>query len=329
LFRYSLLLVLSFVFGADVLADKPTHTLFAVDLTLSAEDKKNAIESIKETTLTSPQSHSIGLTLFDDTVRDFVAPARLEKEQLASLHQALINIPASVRSTSNFAVGIERAIDAFTPDNGANLVVFSRGVIDTESEDPRAQFIEWLEQVLLPQASDSNIAVSLVVQQNITTQKEIKEIKEIKAIFARSDSHRVIEVKAGTQIAQELIRLLTLSDRVRGGEDSSSAILLASDSTTADTQTVSDERSNTAGFVELSKVWVTIPLVRLVLLAISIALLISIVYWRYRANRVTSHDDPTVQKTSSYLPLSKKPNETMEDYINKETDLATKTKLRD
>jgi len=170
LFKHNLFLVLAFLlYGAAALANTPTHTLFAVDVSLSAGEKDTLFEIIRETTQVVPETHSIGITLFDDTVRGFVAPAQLDEQQVKALNQIITDAPVSVRSTSNFTVGIERAIDAFEPTGSANLVVFSRGVIDTKSQDPRAQhtkFIKWLDEVLLPQATQSNIAVHFVVSQN-------------------------------------------------------------------------------------------------------------------------------------------------------------------
>jgi len=162
-FRHTLLLVILLFSGGAAIAQSPTHTLFAVDLSLSTNDKEVAFEIIRETTLNAPETQSVGLTLFDDTVKAFVTPSTLDTKQVKMLNRAMAAVTDTSRTTSNLAIGIERAIDAFDAENGANLVVFSRGVIDTSTQDPRARFSVWLDEVLLPQATQNDIRITLVI----------------------------------------------------------------------------------------------------------------------------------------------------------------------
>ncbi len=328
MFKHSLFLVFLFLYSAQVLANTTNYTLFAVDVSLSASDKQAAFEIIRETIRTASEEHSIGLTLFDDTVRDFVKPAQLENQQIAALYQAMAEAPVSARSTSNPTIGIERAIDAFEPVGGANLVVFSRGVIDTKTQDPRAQFIEWLDKVLLPQATQSNIAVSLVVNHNQSTHASNIGLnsKEIKEVFSKTDMHTIISWTSDTQLAPQLTSLLNTSDRAHTQVDPSDES--AGDSTTSSNPEGINKQSHASDAQKPFNVR-TLPVVRLILLAVCLALLFGIVIWRFRTKRASKRVDHTAHSASSYLPLTRKPSETMQEYMEKETDMAIKPDSRD
>lgn len=348
LFKYTLFLVFSLLYSAEVLSETATHTLFAVDVSLSANEKETAFEIIRETAYIAPETHSIGLTLFDDTVRGFVDPAPLDNQQIKILHQTMTDAPVSVRSTSNLAVGIERAIDAFEQSREVNLVVFSRGVIDTKSKDPRARFIEWLDQVLLPQATLSNIAVSLVVNQNQSNLGPGLESnsKEIRDVFARNDTHKYISWASGTRIAPELISLLNIPDRnyakvnqsdasvtesttITNTVDTDKTTTILEDTISPTTNPVDANTANNALDVEEPFTNSVLPIIRLALLAFCLALLLGIILWRYSSKRASGSADHTGHLSSGYLPLTRKPSETMGEYREKDTDLTSNSKPQD
>jgi len=278
----------------------------------------SAFEIIKEYTLNAPDSHSIGLTLFDDTIRGFVAPERLEKQHIVNLHQALADAPQAIRPTSNLAVGIERSIDRLKPKDGANLVVFSRGVIDTKSDDPRARYIEWLDDVLLPQAAMSDIAISLVVQQNQSNSNPIS------AVFAKTDVHRIIVSTAGSQLAPELASLLNITERPYGQAQSS--VELAAESMAVKQEVASSQENQVVTQNPSSRG--VLPMARIGLLTLCIATLFGLLLWRYYSRRATRNADETAHSSSTYLPLTQKPGESMEQYMDRETDLAVKPDSR-
>ena len=76
--RLTMLLILLFFTSGDVFAKTPLYTLFAVDVSLSTADKDFAFDIIRETTQTASENQFVGLTLYDDTVRGYVAPVRLD-----------------------------------------------------------------------------------------------------------------------------------------------------------------------------------------------------------------------------------------------------------
>jgi len=316
--RYSYFLFLSLFISANALASGPSYTLFAVDLALGANEKATAFEIIRETTLNAPETNKVGLTLFDDTIRGFVAPASLEKQHIITLHQAMAEAPQAVRSTSNLTVGIERAIDALEPLGGANLVVFTRGVIDTQSDDPRAKFIEWLDEILLEQASTSNIAISLIVQKDQPSHETIKKV------FAKKDVHRIIISSSTGRIAPELASLLNIAERTYGQGQ-------ASDNNAAEAVAVSQEPANNQDSQTLtdraSKPSV-LTITRLALLFVLMTTLFGLVYWRSFARRSPKNADHTAHSSSTYLPLTQKPSETMDHYRNRETDLTESSDTR-
>ena len=340
MFKHSMFLLLLFIFySADTFANAPTHTLFAVDVSLSANEKETAFEIIRRTTHVAPETHSIGLTLFDDTVRGYVAPAQLDEKQIKALHNTMADAPVSVRSTSNFTIGIERAIDAFEPIGGANLVVFSRGIIDTKSQDPRAQykkFIEWLDEVLLPQATQSNIAVNLVVNQSQANQESnlAPTSKEISDLFTRTDKHSIINLASSTKVAPELISLLNIPEgdfaQGRPSDASVSPSATAAELEGASQISTEDisEQTSAIEIQESSNLGV-LSIARMVLLAVCLALLVGIIIWRYRTRSASRSDDDTAHSSSSYLPLTRKPSEAMEEYMEKETDLVIKPDSND
>jgi len=340
----------------EVAANENKHTIFAIDVALGAEDKAIAFDLVKETVLNAPATHVIGLTLFDDTVRAHVEPAQLSSEHIKTLQQTIDSAPDAVRATSNMAVGIERAIDNFTPDGGAHLIVFSRGVIDTETQDPRAKFMEWLDKVLLVDAAQSKIAVSLVYLQSYPASSPINDI------FAKTDLHSVIVSTSGGQVASELLAILNIADRTYGQESSEEQLAVAEPATTdlekpaeplnqgsGVSEAVSEEASDVAlaeGILTPQESVVNVveqsdstssqsqpktkllSIIRWVLLILSAALLAGIVYWRHRSRRNYVSDMNTTHSSSSYLPLTQKPGETMDHYLGRETDLAEKTKSK-
>ncbi|MFK8082575.1 MAG: hypothetical protein AB8B97_20030 [Granulosicoccus sp.] len=312
MFKHSLFLVLWLVASGSVFAQATNDTLFAVDLSLDTEDRNAAFEIIRETTLSAPETQSFGLTLFDDTVRGYIAPAPLVQQHMETLNQTIAQAQNSVRPTSNLAVGIERAIDAFSPDERTELVVFSRGVIDTETDDPRARFNEWLNVILLPQAAQSNVAITLVIPQNLGADPQISKA------FENSELHQITSMASGTSIPSELVSLLNIPDRAYGKLETAEQI--AVNSTTESGQQVSQNTLITQGTNTRSENS-DLPMTRMVLLAVACSLLIGILAWRYFSRTTQNvNDDPTMP-SSTYLPLTEKPSDTMDYWREKETDL--------
>jgi len=306
MFKFSIVAIIGMLTASPVYAGKLEQVLFAVDVSMSARQRASAIDVVHEMTNRAPPGMSIGLTLFDDTVRGFVAGSLLnETEQLSALKNALDNVPTSVRGTSNLAIGIERAIDDPVPSTGSHLIVFSRGVIDTPTQDSRARFSEWLESILLQQAEDKGVIVSLVLPFDHRADPRIIDG------FSKFNSHNVISWRSPNLAPQELVQWLAIPDRSygsevgemvdNGGESPASA---ATDTGSLQEPVNPPQTTNRLADKPLTTL-------RLVLLILASVLLIGIILWRMKSRREVTSVDSTAQTTSTYLPLSTKPGQTM------------------
>lgn len=282
-------------------AQASKSTLFAVDVSLNAQERSAAFDLIGETILDIPQDHSLGLTLFDDTVRSFVANALPSVAQIKALDQALTEAPDSVRTTSNLAVGIERAIDDPVPPGGADLVVFSRGVIDTPSQDPRARFDEWLEKILLHQALQKQVVITLVLPKDATADPALT------AAFEKSLPHQIVFWREDNKAAVELIRMLGVNDREFG----SSAYTELTPAEVPQAEAASLISSIEVAESTAPPVRSAWHIVRLIFLMIALILLIGSLYWWYRTQRNAMVSEQITHQSSTYLPLSAKPGGTM------------------
>ena len=310
----AILLTLTAPHTLDAYAQESTHTLFAVDLSLTARQRITAYDVIQEVTLNAPTTHIIGLTLFDDTVRRFVEPASLDADQIRAINDAMADSLVSVRSTSNLAVGIERAIDNTELNEPANLVVFARGVIDTPTQDPRARFSEWLELVLLPQAAQENIKITLVIPDSQSADPVITHA------FESSEAHNIVTYTPGAFAAPELVSLLGIADRPYGENDLSLSSVTESSTptdlqvndgavTVVENDTAMEGASDTP--TPTPDVWF---IAKILLLTIAITLLCGFVYWRSRTRKTASRQAHTTTKSSTYLPLTEKPSSTMNSW---------------
>lgn len=291
----------------NVHAQASTQTLFAVDLSLTARQRDTAYDVIREMTLVAPDNHTIGLTLFDDTVRRFIAPATLDAEQIRAINAAMADSLVSVRASSNLAVGIERAIDNPELKVPADLVIFARGVIDTPTQDPRARFSEWLALILLPQAARDNIMITLMIPEDQSADPVIKQA------FASTAPHEVVYFTPGERAAPALVSLLGIADRPFGKRDWS--LTTANDSPTATDPPVNNGTAIVVAndtTTPQADPWV---IARILFLVIATILLCGIVYWRYRASRATPRQSSTTIKSSTYLPLTEKPSKTMDSWM--------------
>ncbi len=305
-------MILAILISFNAGAQESRYTLFAVDLSLSPQQRNMAYDVIREVTLIKTNDHTIGLTLFDDTVRRFIAPAKMDKAQILAINETLADSLVSVRSTSNLAVGIERAIDNLGLNEPANLVIFARGIIDTPSQDPRARFREWLEVVLLPQAAEENISITLVVPQ----QQFIDPI--IKQAFISSNSHHVLDATPGERAAPALISLLGIADRPYGEVD-----LSLSPENAPPTPTVPQPDDDTA--IELTNDAATSRfdlafIAKILFLIIATTVFCGILYWRYRVKKNPSNHSQTTVPSSTYLPLTEKPATTMNSWMKDNED---------
>lgn len=316
--RNCLLILLSILSCASAFAQDLTDTLFAVDLSLSANDKRAISEMIRESTLQMPETRSIGLTLFDDTVRGFVAPAVLDTQQIKALNKALADAPAPVRDTSNLAVGVERAIDAFEPEGRAELVVFSRGTIDTQSDDPRARFNEWLEKILLPQAAQNNVAISLLVPQSLNVAPEMLQL------FLNSSSHQLIRFDAQREISPELIALMDIPKRLYGADDSLSENRPQAQDAPEQGSSISSANADQSGVANTRSrpMLEGLPIGRMALLVLACLLLVGVFLWRLRVQRKQPEIDDSSMSSGTYRPLTEKPGKTMKDWEKQDSDLS-------
>lgn len=290
------------LFVRDVSAQTSAHMLFAVDLSLDTASREIAFDVIKEVSVNASESTQVGLTLFDDTVRLYVAPGPLDAAQKESLNQAMSDPPPSVNGTSNLAVGIERAIDRFTPDSTAVLVVFTRGVIDTETQDPRARFTEWLEHILLPQATEANTAISLVVSNTVIVSAQMTEI------FSTSDAHQIMVFEVGQPLNSGLVSILGIQNRTFGKTSTQIAVVAETISTPINAEELSSFKTESLDLWQSNKSLIT----RLVLLFLASTVLIVLVVWYFRAKPKTQNLEQTdISSTSTYLPLTNKPSRTM------------------
>lgn len=316
LFVLFLLFSLSSVTNAEV---RP-HNVFAVDLSLSVDERAIAFDIIREATLST--TGSVGLTLFDDTVRGYNAPLPLDQKQLDVLDQAMVNAPKSVRTTSNMAVGIERSIDAYAPVGGANLIVFSRGVIDTQTSDPRAKFNQWLDVVLLPQAIEQGVDLTLIVFESYTSSDEIQQA------FQRNSGHQIIQGDTAKGIFPELAALLDIPNRTYGAitiaenditnEDTSidQGESLQVENLDNTTQAVVPEDLN----VEISESISNALIAKIVLLLLACFALAAMISSRRKGRKIQTVSEPDVTKGSTtYLPLSTNPGRTMGNWIPDDT----------
>lgn len=307
-------------------AVESANLLFAVDISMTAQDRAAAIDVVSTLTNNSATTavtdnssdvsvdRSIGLTLFDDTVRRFVALAPLSNaEQIIALNQTLSDVPVSGRSTSNLAVGIERAIDDALPESGGQLFVFSRGIIDTETKDPRARFDEWLDVILLPQAREKSIAITLVLPPGSTADPKVV------AAFSTAEPHQLVSWRETHKPPAALLALRGVQDRPYGDAPAHTS---AEASATAGTSPAS--LPGTSPGVTLSGNSATstdsagdpMTLIRAGLLILAIALLIALVLWRRKVLRRVSVSDATTRRNTTYLPLSAKPSSTMNHWVD-------------
>jgi hypothetical protein len=285
------------LFATDVSAQSPMHILFAVDLSSNTADKELAFDVIKEVTVSAPKSAQIGLTLFDDTVRFYVPPNFLNAPHIQALNQAMFEPPPSVHGTSNLAVGIERAIDRFAPDSSAILVVFTRGVIDTETQDPRARFTEWLEHILLPQATLASTAISLVIPDGEIASRQIKDV------FAASNLHHIIVSEAGKTLNAELASTLGIQNRVYGNAPKSITVVAEILPTPLEPALYPAKPDYIESLLSDKTL-----IIRLVLLALASTALLVVVFWYFRAKPKPRNIEQTDHSSSStYLPLTEKP----------------------
>lgn len=316
MFRCCLLLMLALCANSSAVAQELTHSLFAIDLSLGAKDKQAAFDIVRESTLVAPESRLLGLTLFDDTLRAYVAPSSLDAQHIKALNQALAKAPESVRATSNLAVGIERAIDALNPAGRADLIVFSRGAIDTATDDPRARFNEWLDKVLLPQAAQNNISISLVVPQDL----DIDPILE--QSFANTAPHRLVSFNSADELVPELTSMLNIPKRVYGVPDlqpepDTQALETAQQEPTDEQVDAENTQSLFAGKSR------EFPIGRMLLLLIACSLLVVLMIWRYRVTRASPELNDNSMGSGTYRPLTEKPSKTMESWVEEQSGVTS------
>lgn len=324
--KISLVLFASLALPLCAHAVESANLLFAVDISMTAQDRAAAIDVVSTLTNSSATTAitddtsdvsvggAIGLTLFDDTVRRFVALAPLSNsEQIIALNQALSDVPGSVRSTSNLAVGIERAIDDTLPESGGQLFVFSRGIIDTDTKDPRARFAEWLDVILLPQAREKSIAITLVLPPGSTADPEVG------AAFSTAEPHQLVSWREAHKPPAALLALRGVQDRPYGDAPAHTS---AEASATAGTSLASSPGTSPGVTLSGNSVASTnsagkpMTLIRAGLLILAVALLIAIVLWRRKVLRRVSVGDETSRKNTTYLPLSAKPSSTMSHWVD-------------
>lgn len=293
------------------------HWLFAVDVSLSTQQRTAVANTLSQVVSQHSPDRVVGLVLFDDTVRSFVKAGPLQDmQQLQRLKNTLADMPESIRSTSNLAAGIERAIDDAVPVSGAELFVFSRGVIDTETDDPRARFHEWLDQVLLKQAQEKNIRITLVVPTEPTGDKGTA----VTAITS-SDFHRLVPWHVQQGMPSTLIASLDLPLALQMNEPASDSSEPAPPSLPPVAERVDplpEVESPQTGTGLMA--WLTHPdsaLIRLVLLLLS-CLVLALLFLLRRRSRHREISEATTQHSASYLPLSTKPGVSMSQWTQED-----------
>jgi len=93
----------------------------------------------------------------------------------------------------------------------------------------------------------------------------------------------------------------------------------ALESVTALSEEASNKQANSP-IAQESSGFNDLPIARLILLVVCVTLLIGIMVWRYRGRAVAKNVAHTAHSSSSYLPLTQKPGETMDKYVDRETD---------
>jgi hypothetical protein len=326
---YRLIFIIGLISSSSAFASTSKLTLFAVDLSLSDIDKGLAFDVISETILEASLNQSIGLVLFDDTVRNYVAPQSVDAEHIKNLNNVIVNAPDSVRSTSNIAVGIERAIDGLQLDNTGTLVLFARGVIDTEKQDSRARFYEWLDVILLPQATKSNIAITLVVPDDQSINSTVRDS------FEKVGTHKLVASKPGTLLTPELIGLLNIPNRNYGSNSvqansadttlvaSPESIVVLAEQVQGDLVTKAKAGVSQASVIDnVSSALKTNGsfLMRVGLLILALAMLITLLFRYFRGKRQLPTSDHSITMTSStYLPLTERPGRSKGQWSDNKT----------
>jgi hypothetical protein len=290
-------------------SQSPPPLLFAVDVTLDNIHLETAFSMIRETAYRMPPDRTVGLFLFDETIRQYVLPDLVDANHLKLLDAATSNPLHNIPAYSNLAVGLERVLDSVSDRSGTEVVLFARGVIDTPTSDPRARFFEWLDVILLPDANDKNVDVTLVtpaVGANI----------QILSLFNNPNRHQHVIMRPGQDAPSELITVLGIPD-VPYGETTVQRTSPGSSNTpdASETQLVEDSTPTDKAHVEPAiSSW--IPVTRLVLLSLFLMLAVALCVWFFWSKRRRDSTDATSNlshsTSSSYLPLTEKPSAQVE-----------------
>ena len=139
---------------------EPVPLVFVLDASLSEADLQTADKTIMDISRGIADGTIISLIVFDDVVQRVVPLQRVGAGHLADFENTLAGIKSSV--SSNLAAGFERGLDELNDQPAASLLVFARAAIDGADEERKVRYRKWLVQLLLPDANDRSVAITLV-----------------------------------------------------------------------------------------------------------------------------------------------------------------------
>jgi len=134
--------------------------VIALDASLPADALQAADAAITAIANQVPSDAELSLIVFDDVVQQVVPLQRVGAAQFAEIQSTL----SSVKSTasSNLAAGFERGLDELKEQPRAQLVVFARAIVQATDADRQTRYRQWIKELLLPDAAERGIAITLV-----------------------------------------------------------------------------------------------------------------------------------------------------------------------
>ena len=150
----------------------PLPVVFAIDAALNPDDWRAATEVTLETSSQLSDETAFSIVIFDDVVQRVVPLGTMGTERLALIKQTLdatVSMP-----TSNLAAGLERAQDELKDLAAGHIVLFTTAEITTQTDDNRAQYLDWYANILLPDAAEKALTLTFITQATTDTSQLLK-----------------------------------------------------------------------------------------------------------------------------------------------------------
>ena len=134
--------------------------VFLVDAALDQQAFDLSGEVLLEVSSRLPDDKLFSVIVYDEVIQAMMPLAAMDKSRLSAIMLTLEN--ANPTPTSNLAAGFERALDAFKDRQTGHIVFFSTAKIDGQATEQRNQYLEWFEEILLPDSALKDFAISIV-----------------------------------------------------------------------------------------------------------------------------------------------------------------------